>query len=157
MRTTTLNMAAGVVTLAADPRRARCSIAKVALGALPIAGFSCWCLIAAVTEIALLAGLDGLWMKVGAPDRGRAPTAASTARSDARAPGAATSTSRGSRTWCDLILAGHQPAGSQGANLYYASMHFTVMGILLFWLFWRHRDRYSGHPQLHGDLHRAAR
>jgi hypothetical protein len=30
----------------------------------------------------------------------------------------------------------------QGANLYYATMHFAMMFVFLFWLFWRHRDRY---------------
>jgi hypothetical protein len=30
----------------------------------------------------------------------------------------------------------------QGANLYYATMHFTVMFAFLIWLFVRHRDRY---------------
>jgi hypothetical protein len=30
----------------------------------------------------------------------------------------------------------------QAANLYYAVAHFTVMGLLLAWLFVRHRDRY---------------
>lgn len=31
---------------------------------------------------------------------------------------------------------------AQASNLYYALMHFTVMGIFLVWLFVRHRDRY---------------
>ena len=30
----------------------------------------------------------------------------------------------------------------RGANLYYATMHFTVMFLFLIWLFVRHRDRY---------------
>jgi hypothetical protein len=30
----------------------------------------------------------------------------------------------------------------QGANLYYATMHFSMMFVFLGWLFWRHRDRY---------------
>lgn len=30
----------------------------------------------------------------------------------------------------------------QGANLYYAVAHFTVMGLMLAWLFVRHRDHY---------------
>ena len=30
----------------------------------------------------------------------------------------------------------------EGANLYYATMHLTTMGIFLVWLFLRHRDRY---------------
>jgi hypothetical protein len=28
------------------------------------------------------------------------------------------------------------------ANLYYAVMHLTTTGVMLFWLFWRHRDKY---------------
>ena len=30
----------------------------------------------------------------------------------------------------------------QGVNLYYATMHFTMMIVFLIWLFFRHRDRY---------------
>jgi hypothetical protein len=30
----------------------------------------------------------------------------------------------------------------EGANLYYATMHFTMMFVFLLWLFVRHRDRY---------------
>lgn len=30
----------------------------------------------------------------------------------------------------------------QLANLYYATMHFTMMFVFLFWLFWRHREQY---------------
>lgn len=40
----------------------------------------------------------------------------------------------------DLIL-GH-PDVVKLANLFYASMHFTVMGIFLLWMYFRHRDRY---------------
>jgi len=40
----------------------------------------------------------------------------------------------------DLIL-GH-PDIVKLANLFYASMHFTVMGIFLLWMYFRHRDRY---------------
>jgi hypothetical protein len=36
---------------------------------------------------------------------------------------------------------GH-PLVVQGANLYYASMHFTMMFVFLIWLFVRHRDQY---------------
>jgi hypothetical protein len=35
------------------------------------------------------------------------------------------------------------PLVVQGANLYYACMHFTVMFAFLIWLFVRHRDRYK--------------
>lgn len=44
------------------------------------------------------------------------------------------------RTVQDLIL-GH-PDLVKLANLFYASMHFTVMGIFLLWLYFRHRDDY---------------
>jgi hypothetical protein len=30
----------------------------------------------------------------------------------------------------------------EGANLYYASMHLTMMLVFLIWLFWRHREQY---------------
>jgi hypothetical protein len=40
----------------------------------------------------------------------------------------------------DLIL-GH-PLLVQAANLYYDTMHFTMMFVFLLWLFVRHRDRY---------------
>ena len=42
----------------------------------------------------------------------------------------------------DLVL-GH-PWVVQFANLYYAGMHFGIMGVFLVWLFARHRDRYAG-------------
>ena len=34
------------------------------------------------------------------------------------------------------------PLLAQACNLYYATMHFAALGILLLWLFIRHRDRY---------------
>jgi hypothetical protein len=39
------------------------------------------------------------------------------------------------------LILGH-PLLEQGSNWYYAGMHFTGLGILLVWLFLRHRDRY---------------
>ncbi len=36
----------------------------------------------------------------------------------------------------------HFSVVTQFANLYYASMHFTGLGLFLLWLFTRHRDRY---------------
>lgn len=41
-----------------------------------------------------------------------------------------------------LTLVDHPLAG-QWANLYYAVMHLSSTGVMLFWLFWRHRERYS--------------
>ncbi|WP_157695274.1 phosphatase PAP2 family protein [Nakamurella panacisegetis] len=35
------------------------------------------------------------------------------------------------------------PTLGQWANLYYAVMHLSTTGAMLFWLFWRHRDKYS--------------
>jgi len=46
----------------------------------------------------------------------------------------------GQRATQDLIL--DHKIIVQGANLYYATMHFTMMFVFLLWLFWRHRDRY---------------
>ncbi|HET6877343.1 MAG TPA: phosphatase PAP2 family protein [Jatrophihabitans sp.] len=34
------------------------------------------------------------------------------------------------------------PVVAQAANVYYATMHFTAVFVLLLWLFFRHRDRY---------------
>jgi hypothetical protein len=39
------------------------------------------------------------------------------------------------------LILGH-PLLVQGANLYYASMHFTIMFVFLLWLFVRHREQY---------------
>ena len=36
----------------------------------------------------------------------------------------------------------HSELASRAANWFYATMHFTAIGILLLWLFIRHRDRY---------------
>jgi len=98
-----------------------------------------WALAGAIgTEVALLCLLDGLWIRAG-----RA-TLASPAGGFDRA------------SWLEraeralhlpreqtlvAFLADHRLLATF-ANYYYASMHFTVMGILLIWLFWRHRDRY---------------
>jgi hypothetical protein len=40
------------------------------------------------------------------------------------------------------LITGHSIL-TQGANLYYASMHFTALFAFLIWLFVRHRDRYG--------------
>lgn len=40
-----------------------------------------------------------------------------------------------------LELVAH-PLLGQLSNLYYAVMHLTTTGVMLFWLFWRHRDKY---------------
>jgi hypothetical protein len=36
----------------------------------------------------------------------------------------------------------NHPTIGQWANLYYAVMHLSTTGAMLFWLFWRHRDKY---------------
>ncbi|MEO9134883.1 MAG: phosphatase PAP2 family protein [Jatrophihabitantaceae bacterium] len=41
------------------------------------------------------------------------------------------------------LITGH-PLLAQGANLYYASMHFATLFLFLLWLFIRHRERYGG-------------
>jgi PAP2 superfamily len=38
----------------------------------------------------------------------------------------------------------HHELLTRSANWYYAAMHFTGLGLLLLWLFARHRDRYPG-------------
>jgi hypothetical protein len=40
------------------------------------------------------------------------------------------------------LILGH-PVLEQASNVYYATMHFTVLGAFLLWLFIRHRDRYA--------------
>jgi len=40
----------------------------------------------------------------------------------------------------NLIL--HHPLAVQAANLYYATMHFTMLFVFLIWMFVRHRDEY---------------
>jgi hypothetical protein len=113
-------------------------VARLAIAQRPVGGRARFAL-AAGTEISLLAGLDGLWILAGRPtaadprggfDRARALVRI---QRDFHLPPEQ-----------DLVnaLAPHKLL-SQFANLYYASMHFTVMGILLVWLFWRHRDRYA--------------
>lgn len=111
--------------------------ARIAIGVRPVGGRARFVL-AAGTEISLLAGLDGLWILAGRP------TAADPRGGFDRARALV-------RIQHDFFLPHEQNLVSalaphkllaQFANLYYASMHFTVMGILLVWLFWRHRDRY---------------
>jgi len=46
----------------------------------------------------------------------------------------------GERDLQELIV--HSQLASRAANWFYASMHFTMIGLLLIWLFVRHRDRY---------------
>lgn len=46
-----------------------------------------------------------------------------------------------SEHWTQHIVLGHKFV-VETANLYYASMHFTMMFVFLLWLFVRHRDHY---------------
>jgi hypothetical protein len=46
----------------------------------------------------------------------------------------------GQRRMQDLVLG--SDLAVQASNLYYATMHFTMMFVFLVWLFWRHRDTY---------------
>lgn len=113
-------------------------VARIVIGQRPVGGRARFAL-AAGTEISLLAGLDGLWILAGRPTAADPRGAFDRARTlmriqhDVFLPHEQ-----------DLVnaLAPHKLL-SQFANLYYASMHFTVMGILLVWLFWRHRDHYA--------------
>jgi hypothetical protein len=90
-------------------------------------------------ESALVAGLYALWQlaatvsllgSTGALSRGR-------------------QLARWEHDWLPLpsersvqrLITGH-PLLVQGANWYYAAMHFTALGALLLWLFARHRDHY---------------
>lgn len=41
----------------------------------------------------------------------------------------------------EMGLVDHRTLGEL-ANLYYAVMHLSTTGVMLFWLFWRHRDKY---------------
>lgn len=113
-------------------------VARVAVGQRPLGGRARF-LIAAGTEISLLAGLDGLWILAGRPTAADPNGGFDRARTLMRIQH-------------DLLLPHEQDLVnalaphrllSQFSNVYYASMHFTVMGILLVWLFWRHRDRYA--------------
>lgn len=99
-----------------------------------------WAVVAAAgTEIALLCMLDGLWIRAGSatalsPDGGFDRAAwLEHAERVLRLPREQTLVA---------FLVEHRHLATF-ANYYYASMHFTVMGILLVWLFWRHRDRYG--------------
>ena len=113
-------------------------IARLALGSRPIGGRGRFAL-AAATEISLLAGLDGLWILAGRPTAADPRGAFDRARALVRIQHELYLPHEQ-----DLVdaLAPHRLL-AQFANLYYASMHFTVMGILLVWLFWRHRERYA--------------
>jgi len=90
-------------------------------------------------ESALVAGLYALW-QLAASVSVLGPAGAL-----ARGRGIA----RWEQRWLPLpsersvqrLITGH-PLLAQGANWYYAAMHFTALGILLLWLFARHRDRY---------------
>ena len=90
-------------------------------------------------EAALIIWLYGLWQLVGSM----------TGSGDYRA------VTRGQRIW-DLERDVHLPSEHmlqgwvlphpllvQAANLYYATMHFTVLIVFLIWLFSRHRDVYG--------------
>jgi hypothetical protein len=89
-------------------------------------------------EVAVIAGLYGLWQlagRVSLHDSGDAMARArwiERVQNDLFFP-----SQRGTQN----LISGHKLL-VQGANLYYAGMHFAMMFVFLFWLFWRHRDRY---------------
>jgi hypothetical protein len=90
-------------------------------------------------ESALVAMLYGLWQLAAAASVGHGGGAFDRARWIVRfergwLPGEL-STQR---------LLAHHELLTRAANWYYAAMHFTALGLLLLWLFARHRDRYPG-------------
>jgi hypothetical protein len=89
-------------------------------------------------ETAIIGALYGLWQLAGKLSVTGTDDALNRAKwivrfeHDIRLPSEA--------TMQNLIL-GH-PLVVQAANLYYDTMHFTMMFVFLIWLFVRHRDRY---------------
>ena len=89
-------------------------------------------------EVSIIGFLYGLWHYVG--DLAAAGTNGAVAHAhtierierDLHLP---------SERWTQRLVLDH-PLVVQGANLYYATMHFTGMLLFLLWLFVRHRDRY---------------
>ncbi len=91
-----------------------------------------------LTESAFVAGLYGLWQLAASASVLGSTGAFARARwivrveHDWRFP---------SEIRAQQLISG-RPLLEQGANWYYAAMHFTALGALLLWLFVRHRTRY---------------
>ncbi|MBR7826433.1 phosphatase PAP2 family protein [Actinospica sp. MGRD01-02] len=92
-----------------------------------------------VYEAALIILLYGLWQLVGSLSGGGDYSAISRAKWIWNAERSAGLPSE--RTLQGWILP--HPILVQAANLYYATMHFTVLIVFLVWLFSRHRDLYG--------------
>ncbi|HEY3737682.1 MAG TPA: phosphatase PAP2 family protein [Jatrophihabitans sp.] len=90
-----------------------------------------------VREVAVIGALYGLWQLAGKLSLHDTGDAYGRARWIERAQNNLLLSQHGVQ---HLIL-GHKLI-VQTANLYYATMHFTMMFVFLLWLFWRHRDRY---------------
>ena len=93
-------------------------------------------------EIGLLALLDALWMYAGSKSVVSDKTAATQAVRHSHWLLSAEHRLHlpDERLLIDFVA--HRPVLAQVFDLYYALMHFTMMGVFLVWLFLRHRDRY---------------
>lgn len=90
-----------------------------------------------VRESAIVAGLYGLWQLAGSYSVANGDGAFTRARWIVRFERDWLPSERDAQ---QLIV--HSQLLSRGANWYYAVMHFSMLGVLLLWLFVRHRDRY---------------
>lgn len=88
-------------------------------------------------ESALVAALYGLWQLAGSASLGHGAGAFSRARWIVRFEHGWLPSERSAQRLLD-----HSEPLARAANWYYAAMHFTALGLLLLWLFARHRDRY---------------
>jgi hypothetical protein len=90
-------------------------------------------------ESALVALLYGLWQLAASASVGRGQGAFDRARWIVRFEHGWLPSERSAQR---LLV--HNELLTRSANWYYAAMHFTALGLLLLWLFARHRDRYPG-------------
>jgi hypothetical protein len=88
-------------------------------------------------ESALVAALYALWQLAASASVGHGAGAFSRARWIVRFEHGWLPSERSAQQ-----LLGHSELLTRAANWYYAAMHFTALGLLLLWLFARHRDRY---------------
>jgi hypothetical protein len=88
-------------------------------------------------ESALVAGLYALWQLAASASVGHGAGAFARARWIVRFEHGWLPSERSAQR-----LIEHSGLLVRAANWYYAAMHFTALGLLLLWLFVRHRDRY---------------
>jgi len=88
-------------------------------------------------ESALVAALYALWQLAASLSVGHGAGAFSRARWIVRFEHGWLPSERSAQR-----LLGHSELLTRAANWYYAAMHFAALGLLLLWLFARHRDRY---------------